>query len=85
MAPHVSEESMVLKVLERLRVLRGPLLVECGQSFFFQEIAKMRRRPEVDTLRFTSRGHGDFVFACGSCRFARCTVLVPFRQSEMPR
>ena len=26
-APHVSEESMVLQMLERLRLLRGPLLV----------------------------------------------------------
>ena len=55
MAPHVSEESMVLKVLERLRFLRGPLLVECGRSLFSQrEIAKMRRRPDVDTHKFPS-------------------------------
>ena len=58
-APHVSEEPMVF---ERLIHSRGPLLVECGWSFFSQqEIAKMRRRPEVDTLRFPStrrRQHG---------------------------
>ena len=42
---------MVLKVLERLSFFKGPLLVECGRSFFFQqEIAKMRRRPDVDTV-----------------------------------
>ena len=34
MAPHLSEDSMVLKVLERLRALKDPLLVECGRFFF---------------------------------------------------
>ena len=46
---------MVLKALERLRLLRGPLLVERGWSFVSQrDIAKMRRRPDVDTHKFPS-------------------------------
>ena len=55
-APHVSEESVVLRVLERLRFVRGPLLVECGPVFSLldQEIAEMRRRPVVDTHKFPS-------------------------------
>ena len=86
---HVSEESMVLKVLERLRFIKGPLLVECGRSFSAQqEIAKLRHRPDVDTHRFPSshrRGNANFFLTCGPCRFARCSVLLQFQQSEMSR
>ena len=39
-ASHVSEGSMVLKVLERLRPLRGLLLVECGLSFSLHEVLR---------------------------------------------
>ena len=53
MAPHVSEESVVCKALERRRALKGPLLVECGQSFLsWPGIAKMRNRPGVNVYKF---------------------------------
>ena len=86
----VSEESVASKVLRRLRPLKGPLLVECGRSFFSrQEITKMRSRPEVETHKFplvapkTARGHSDFVLTSGPCGFARDTILVQFQQSKM--
>ena len=31
--PHVSEEFVLFKALERLRAPKDPLLVECGRSF----------------------------------------------------
>ena len=50
-----------LKVLDRLRFLKGPLLVECGWSFFSTRNCEDETSPDVDTHKFPSshrRHHG---------------------------
>ena len=75
-APHVSEESGVFKALERLRALKGPLLVECGRSFLsWPGIAKMGSGPGVNVYKFPCshrRQHGATV---NFCPRSICTVL----------
>ena len=85
LAPHVSEEALALKVLRRLRYLRGPLLVECGPLLFlstgnYQDAISPRCGNAQITIVAprTARGHSDLVLRGGPCRFARDNVLVQF-------
>ena len=75
--PHVSEESLVLKVLERLRFLKGPLLVECGWSFFSTRNCEDETSPDVDTHKFPSshrRQHGATEILSSHMDLSTCTV-----------